>query len=281
MSLTYCTVLLAVLCCFACRPNPETPPSGLRIYHGIRVNIVTGVMDLAGVPAADGWFVLAKEPRMAQVDVRDPSQSQSDFIWGSQDKVIDWTAYKTLASFPKGSVTLVQRYQPAYPGGNRSPAFALQPGERGSILEKLPGGLVTEGMFLFYAYQSGDWLSAWYGPSGNLRQISSGTAYNTGFWHRDGRSTNPYKAYSIPEDLTGPAVAPPLNPHILGGLEWVESFKYKSSPMVAGYLIRQFGQGTIFQVTEVNPSGAVVFTRYLQFSPRPYDAEVLRDQNSP
>ncbi len=195
----------------------------------------------------------------------------------------EWHQFKRVGSAMVGDLyahqQLSNRFPTRYPWVDFAISTNRSTGEKPSIVtSKALANHPLECTYLIYVFRSGDILEVGYDPKGVMGRCAllQPDGINSIFLGLKEAKEN-YSKYEIPETLPAAVktVSPSLN--MQTGLNKVDFLPLpKKAQLDHVFLVRQYDQGRLFDVTTFDLKGKEQSNQVCRFSPRPMDSGLAK-----
>jgi hypothetical protein len=249
-------------------------------YRGVSVNLTTNALQVK-----QSASIRSRTPdNHSRIwDIYDGDR-KIDQVMSLNGKFMEWHTYKVLGRAIVGDLVAHQRYSSKFP--TRYPwidfgiAQLQADGEKPALAPASAiANLKSECTYIIYVFRSGDLVEAAYDAKG-------GVLGRCGMFGQDGINTITFGAkemnenfskYGIPEKIAQDTKTVVINPVMKAGLNKVDFLPLPNKAQLDHvFLIRQYDQARLFDVTTFDLHGKKISNQLCKFSSRPLDGSMSK-----
>jgi len=243
-------------------------------YRGVSFNTKTRLMR---IPANKAIHKRSPDNIFFIYDIFDHDR-MIDQVMTIQDKFAEWHQFKNIGSATVGDLYAHQqcsnRFPMRYPWIDFLISRTRLDGEKPTIVSsKSLAHHALECTYLIYVFRSGDVLQVAYDPKGVMGRCAllQPDGINSIFLGLKEEKEN-YSKYGIPETVSPDLKTVTPNLVMQTGLDKVDFLPLpKKAQLDHVFLVRQYDQARIFDVTTFDLKGKQLSSQICRFSPRPMD----------
>ncbi len=249
------------------------------LYRGVSLNLKTRVLQIP----PNKWIRKRSPDNIFYVyDIYD-HERMIDQVMSINNKFAEWHQFKLIGAATVGDLYAHQQYSNRYPMRYPWIDFSIS---RSRLDGQKPTSVASKALtkhplectYLIYVFRSGDVLQVGYGPKGVMGRCAllQPDGINSIFLDLKEEKEN-YSKYDIPETM--PADAKTVSPSLVmqTGLNKVDFLPLpKKAQLDHVFLVRQYDQARLFDVTTFDLKGKQLSNQISRFSARPLDEALAK-----